>query len=191
MKQRGAAFKDTWTLNDIDVAWLDLLELRHPKLNRVIQAAMTKSDKSYLIYMAVRLLELHRILKPTGSIYLHCDPTMSHYIKLLLDAIFGRRKFRKELIWHYYNGASNTKKDFAHKHDVILFYADRNTNTFSDMDAREPYVENSNYVKNWRSYGGGPSNPNGKRSHDVWRIPSITTWQKSELVIRRKNRSHC
>ena len=77
----GAEFKDTWTLSDIDIVWLDLIETRHLALNRVIQAAMTNSDKSYLIYMAVRLLELHRILKPTGSIYLHCDPTMSHYLK--------------------------------------------------------------------------------------------------------------
>ena len=70
----GAAFKDTWTLSDVDVAWLDLIEAKHPRLNRVIHAAMSDSDKSYLIYMAVRLLEMHRVLKDEGSIYLHCDP---------------------------------------------------------------------------------------------------------------------
>ncbi len=86
----GAEFKDTWSLNDIDIAWLDLIESKHRALSRVIQAAMTDSDKSYLIYMAVRLLEMHRILKNTGSIYLHCDPTMSHYLKLVMDAVFGR-----------------------------------------------------------------------------------------------------
>ena len=85
----GAEFKDTWTLNDLDIAWLDLIESKHPALNRVVQAAMTDSDKSYLVYMAVRLLELKRILKNTGSIYLHCDPTMSHYLKLVMDAIFA------------------------------------------------------------------------------------------------------
>ena len=67
----GAEFKDTWTLNDVDIAWLDLIEAKHPALNRVIHAAMSDSDKSYLIYMAVRLLEMHRILKNTGSLYLH------------------------------------------------------------------------------------------------------------------------
>ncbi len=86
----GAEFKDTWTLNDLDVAWLDLIATKHHALHRVIQAAATKSDKSYLTYMAVRLLEMKRILKNTGSIYLHCDPTMSHYLKLVMDAIFGR-----------------------------------------------------------------------------------------------------
>lgn len=87
----GAAFKDTWTLTDIDVEWINLIEQKHPQLYRVLLAAMTKSDKSYLVYMAARLLELRRLLKPTGSIYLHCDPTMSHYLKLLMDAIWGRR----------------------------------------------------------------------------------------------------
>ncbi len=87
----GAEFKDTWTLDDINITWLDLIEIDQPALNRVIHAAMTNSDKSYLIYMAVRLLEMHRILKDTGSLYLHCDPTMSHYLKLVLDAIFGRK----------------------------------------------------------------------------------------------------
>ena len=88
----GAEFKDTWTLDDIDITWLDLIEIDQPALNKVIHAAMTDSDKSYLIYMAVRLLEMHRVLKPTGSLYLHCDPTMSHYLKLVLDAIFGRKE---------------------------------------------------------------------------------------------------
>ena len=94
----GAEFKDTWTLHDVDVAWLDLIETKHPALNRVIHAAMTNSDKSYLIYMAVRLLEMKRILKDTGSIYLHCDPTMSHYLKLVMDAVFGKVNFRNEII---------------------------------------------------------------------------------------------
>ena len=73
----GAEFKDTWTLSDIDVAWHGLIADENPALYNVINAAMTKSDKAYLIYMAVRLLEMRRVLKPTGSIYLHCDPTMS------------------------------------------------------------------------------------------------------------------
>ena len=93
----GAEFKDTWTLNDVDAAWLDLIEAKHPRLNRVIHAAMSDSDKSYLIYMAVRLLEMHRVLKPTGSIYLHCDPTMSHYLKLVMDAVLGKSTFGMRL----------------------------------------------------------------------------------------------
>ena len=93
-KAAGAEFRDTWTLQDVDIAWLDLIEAKHPALNRAIHAALTGSDKSYLVYMAVRLIEMRRILADTGSLYLHCDPTMSHYLKLVLDAIFGRQPFQ-------------------------------------------------------------------------------------------------
>ena len=117
----GAEFKDTWTLNDVDIAWLDLIEAKHPALNRVIHAAISDSDKSYLIYMAVRLLEMHRVLKTTGSIYLHCDPTMSHYLKLVMDAVFGKKNFRNEIVWGYSN-SGRPRRFFAKKHDIILIY---------------------------------------------------------------------
>ena len=149
---------------------------------------MSKSDKSYLIYMAVRLLQMHRKLKLTGSIYLHCYPCMSHYLKLPLNAIFGRKNFRNEVVSHYYNGASNSKKDSAHKHDFTLCYAERDRYTFSDLDAREPFVENSNFVKNWKSYGGGPSHALGIRRHDVWRIPSINNMAKEHTGYQTKSR---
>ncbi len=129
----GAEFKDTWTLKDVDTAWLDLIEAKHPALNRVIHAAMSNSDKSYLIYMAVRLLEMHRILKDTGSIYLHCDPTMIHYLKLVMDAIFGKQHFQNEIIWCYERG-SRRKSQFGRKHDVIFFYS-KTKNYVFDSDA--------------------------------------------------------
>ena len=123
----GAEFKDTWTLSDVDATWLDLIEAKHPQLNRVIHAAMTNSDKSYLIYMAVRLLEMKRILKDTGSVYLHCDPTMSHLLKLVMDAVFGKRNFRSEITW---KRATSTQKGSQHRSlrwgnnvDILLFYA--------------------------------------------------------------------
>lgn len=121
-KAAGAAFKDTWSLNDIDVAWLNLLETKHSQLNRVIHAAMSNSDKSYLIYMAVRLLEMHRVLKETGTIYLHCDPTMSHYLKLLMDSIFGKKNFRNEIVWAYKRWPSK-QRNFQRMHDVVLRYS--------------------------------------------------------------------
>ena len=127
----GAEFKDTWTLNDIDIAWLDLIDAKHGKLHQVIQAAMTDSDKSYLIYMAIRLLEMHRLLKPTGSIYLHCDPTMSHYLKLVMDAIFGRRNFRNEIIWCYTGPGSPKMRQFNRKHDVLFWFSAGPTWTFN------------------------------------------------------------
>ena len=94
---------------------------------------MTNSDKSYLVYMAARLLEMKRILKDTGSIYLHCDPTMSHYLKLVMDTIFGKQHFQNEIIWCYERG-SRRKSQFGRKHDVIFFYS-KTKNYVFDSDA--------------------------------------------------------
>ena len=127
---------DTWTLQDVDIAWLDLIEAKHPRLNKVIHAAMSQSNKSYLIYMAVRLLEMHRILKPTGSIYLHCDPTMSHYLKLVLDAIFGRKKFRSEIVWEYTGSGSLKMRQYNRRHDTIFWYVKGGIRTFNGKAVR-------------------------------------------------------
>jgi len=129
----GAEFKDTWSLNDLDVAWLDLIETKYPAVNRVIQAAMTDSDKSYLIYMATRLIEMHRILGQTGSIYLHCDPTMSHYLKLLMDAIFGKINFRREIVWsnEESSGFKSKANNWIRGHDTLLYYIKSENQVFN------------------------------------------------------------
>lgn len=90
----GAAFKDTRTLQDVDKKWHGYLADKHPPLHSLINAVgevHSDSMKSYLIYMAMRILEMKRLLKNDGSIYLHCDPTASHYLKLAMDAIFSTR----------------------------------------------------------------------------------------------------
>ena len=79
--------------------------------------------QSYLTMMAVRLLEMHRVLKPTGSIYLHCDPTASHYLKLEMDAIFGKDACRNEITWTRTNTHNDSRHSFPNVADVILFYA--------------------------------------------------------------------
>ena len=84
--------------------------------------AHDKGMKSYLIMMAVRLLEMRRILKDTGSIYLHCDQTASHYLKLLMDAVFGQRSVRNEIVWHYSGWNKRMKRHLEKRHDTILFY---------------------------------------------------------------------
>ena len=121
----GAAFKDTWTLSDVDVHEHGELADRNPAAYSVIEAARQahgKGMQSYLIFMAVRILEMHRVLKPTGSIYLHCDPTASHYLKLLMDGIFGRANFRNEIVWKRTSGHSDSKT-MGSVHDVILHCA--------------------------------------------------------------------
>ena len=124
----GAAFKDTWTLNDVDLAWHGLIAEENPGLYRIIDAtgaAHGKSMKSYVIMMAVRLLEMRRMLKPTGSIYLHCDPTASHYLKTLMDAIFGPEQFKSEITWKRTSSHSDTKqgrRQHGRIRDLLLFY---------------------------------------------------------------------
>lgn len=123
-KAAGAAFEDTWTLDKLDVAWMGLIADTHPAIASLLKTAgMThgKGMQSYLTMMAVRLIELHRILKPSGSVYLHCDDTASHYLKQLMDAIFGRTAFRNEIIWQR-QSAHNDSKGFGRVSDTVLFY---------------------------------------------------------------------
>ena len=129
----GAAFKDTWTLSDLDVAWMGLIADEQPAMYQVLQAAgLThgKGMQSYLCMMAVRLLEMRRVLKETGSIYLHCDPTASHYLKLLMDSIYGQSNFHNEIVWKRTSGRSGAH-GFGRVHDTILFYCKTETFTWN------------------------------------------------------------
>ena len=121
----GAAFKDTWTLSDIDVYEHGELAERSPAAYAVIEAARQthgKSMMSYLIMMAVRLIEMRRILKETGSIYLHCDDTASHYLKLLMDSIFGARNYRNGITWKR-TGSHGGSRRWGRISDMLLFYS--------------------------------------------------------------------
>ena len=135
-KRALASFKDTWTLSDTHADEAYALSLSYPQTIPLIDALYEingGSWKAYLIYMGARLAEMRRILKPTGSIYYHCDPVMSHGIKLLMDAIFGKESFRNEIIWGYKTGGvPSVKGTFARKHDIVLFYGKRN-NAFNPL----------------------------------------------------------
>lgn len=131
----GAAFKDTWTLSDVDNAWHGEIADRQPALYQAIHAAELthgKGMKSYLIMMAVRLLEMQRVLKKTGSIYLHCDPTASHYLKSVMDAVFGKDNFRNEVVWQRTN-THGLGKQFGRVHDTILFYSRSSQRVWNDV----------------------------------------------------------
>jgi len=166
----GAAFKDTWGLSDVDAEWVNLIEAKHPAVYRVLLAAMSDGDKAYLAYMAARLLELRRVLKPSGSIYLHCDPTMSHYLKLLMDAVFGRRAFRNEVVWCYYGGG-RPKLDFARKHDVILRYCAATQPTFNADAVRVPYQAEGQGRRDDSMWGRHKGTDRVYRPHPLGKIP--------------------
>ena len=144
----GAAFKDTWTLSDLDVAWMGLIADEQPATAHVPKTAgLThgKGMQSYLTMMAVRLM-----LQPTGSIYLHCDPTASHYLKLLMDATFRARNYRNEISWR----RTTTKGDYRQRatnwprvRDVMLHY-NRDASSVGYNQQFGPYSEkylNSSY----------------------------------------------
>ncbi len=122
----GAKFQDRWSWKrDVHQEWTDQITDDYPRLMEAIESARyAHSDGmgAFMCFMAVRLLEMRRILKLTGSIYLHCDPTASHYLKAVMDAIFGWKNFRNEIVWRR-SAAHNAADKFGPNHDVILFYA--------------------------------------------------------------------
>ena len=129
--------KDVWSwAKDVHPDWkAKLQESGYERIAAVIQAVeacTTENEAAYICFMAARLLECHRVLKSTGSIYLHCDNHANSYLRILLDAIFGAENFRNEIVWCY-TGPGNTKKWFPKKHDLILFYAKSPSASFNKV----------------------------------------------------------
>lgn len=151
------AFEDTWHWGpNAEATYHELITESPPRVSAAIGALRTivgtNQMMAYLVMMAARLVELHRVLKPTGSLYLHCDPTASHYLKVILDTIFGAEQFRNEIIWKRTTAHSDRAQGnvihMGRIHDVILFY------TKSDKAVRneiyQPYDEQ--YVNKWYKY---------------------------------------
>jgi DNA modification methylase len=130
---------------------------------RAMFQVLGKSDMmAYLVMMAPRLVEMKRVLKQSGSIYLHCDPTSSHYLKLLMDSVFGVGHFQNEIIWQYSVGGRG-KKHFARKHDVIFFYSKTDEFIFNEKDVRIPMDAGT------KSFGGRlEEDEDGRKYRLVW-----------------------
>ncbi|MCL2744498.1 MAG: HNH endonuclease [Planctomycetaceae bacterium] len=189
-KAAGVSFKDMWTWEDVNVQYLDTLAMKYPELTKYIATVGGVHGKpmmAYLTYMAQRIVEMHRILKDTGSLYLHCDPTASHYLKILLDFVFGKNNFRNEIVWCYKDGA-NSKKNYNKKHDVILFYTKGSKYTFnydaiyrelSDSTVKKYRYEDEN--GKYRLMGRGIVNSPIKSARDI-----NPKWEKTnpELTFR-------
>ena len=184
-KAAGSAFKDTWTLDDVDRLWLLLLRDKDPVLYHVIEGARLahgNGTASYLSMMAQRLLEMRRLLKSSGSIYLHCDPTESHYLKILMDIVFGKDAFLNEIIWHYRKWSSG-KYAFQNNHDILLFYGTEKGSTFNQlyMERAPSTLKRFGTGKIVSGYGKDgrrlPSKTEGEskgaRQDDVWPIARV------------------
>src|SRR5512139_2791612 len=120
------AFEDSWHWGDqAEHEFEEILHQPNTDAAEMIQSLrrfLHENDMmAYLVMMCNRLLELHRVLKPTGSLYLHCDPTASHYLKIVLDGVFGKENFRNEIAWRR-SRAHNDSKRYGANHDVIFYY---------------------------------------------------------------------
>ncbi|MGD0867534.1 MAG: DNA methyltransferase, partial [Rhizomicrobium sp.] len=166
------AFEDTWHWNETaERAFDDVMQSGNTdaaEMLRAMRSFLHDNDMmAYLAMMSVRLIELHRILKGTGTIYLHCDSTASHYLKLLLDAIFEPVHYRNEIIWKRSNPKSLGSVNFPNCTDTILRYSKSGKVTFSQpYEAHDPdYVESAyKYSDNGGVYRLLPLlNPNDNR----------------------------
>ena len=147
------AFDDTWHWDTAAAERYAMYERAaarpaHRAIVGLYQILGESGMLAYLTYMAERLEQCHRLLKPTGSVYLHCDPTMSHYLKIVLDTIFGAEHFRNEIVWKYkYGGRSRVH--FGRKHDIVLYYTKSKDTPFYEKEIRVEH-EAASLAANYR-----------------------------------------
>ena len=209
----GARFQDRWTWDDdVQPEWVDDIKDDEPRVYSLINHVVGGIDNdpktrkrlggredlaAFLCFMGVRLIEMRRVLKDTGSLYLHCDPTASHYLKSLMDAIFGDKNFRNEIIWHYRRWTASAK-NFQRMHDVIFRYTKSSSNDFVFNLQYEPYGDwikkDYQYIdeetgKRWRwhtvkgrRYKVFLEDENkGVKLNDVWTIPYLGSTAKERM----------
>jgi site-specific DNA-methyltransferase (adenine-specific) len=183
------AFEDTWQWDrSAEDAYHKLVTDAPERTGRMIGALRDfigeNQMMAYLVMMNIRLIELHRVLKPTGSLYLHCDPTASHYLKIVMDVIFGKENFINEIVWCYKLGG-RPKKGWPKKHDTILFYVkDFERFNFYPDPVRIPYESTGGYISSGRKIVNGKEykvNPLGKVPEDWWFISALNR-QSSERL---------
>ena len=176
------AFKDTWSNVEISDQLDEIRIIGELKVYNFLQnnrVLFTDAQMSYLTMMAVRIIYMYRVLKETGTFYLHCDPTMSHYLKILCDMIFGGKNFRNEIVWHY-PSMSRNQADFPRKHDIIFRYSKDKEHLFNWKEILVPYatgtLERSKYGSAGFARKKGKTNyltKKGKIPDTVWNIPHI------------------
>ncbi|MFM6243821.1 MAG: DNA methyltransferase, partial [Dolichospermum sp.] len=211
-KAQAQAFIDTWEWDDHAIHGInEILINYHGLFTQQCIALITGLSNvlgkgsllAYLVSMTLRITEIHRVLKPTGSFYLHCDPTASHYLKLILDAVFcsQRGSLRNEIIWIYSRMAAKNQKQLSRCHDIIFWYSKSEQWIFNVDQIRLPYAETSKARAGYKktNLGGGKPkseicelNEGGKFPEDWIQIPFIRgkeylgyPTQKPEALLER------
>ena len=171
----GAGFRDIWSWQeDVEPDWIEQIRAQHPALWTVIDTAhLTHSEtmSAYLCWLAIRLLELHRVLRDDGSLYLHIDGTTHAYVKLALDAIFGADNCRNEIVWFYKTGGVS-KRWFSRKHDTILFYSKSADYTFHPQKEKS-YLSHKYGFSNLDIDEDAGGYFRNVTMRDVWDIPAL------------------
>lgn len=187
------AFEDTWHWNlEAEQTYAELLTESADHIAKMIESLRgfigDNQMMAYLVMMAARLVELHRVLKPTGSLYLHCDPTASHYLKIILDTIFGAKNFRNEIVWKRFNFHADAKR-FGKITDRILFYTRSENFTFNRL--RVPFSDEYQESKFTHVDGKGRRfrldnlNPPGGRG-PIYEFNGVTKpWRFTEERMRQ------
>ena len=196
------AFEDTWHWGETaEDTYRDLITDAPEKVSTAIEALMNLIDRNqmmaYLVMMTARLVELHRVLKPTGSLYLHCDPTASHYLKIVLDSIFGPTNFRSEVVWKRTSAHSDSRR-YGRVHDVILFYSKSDEYVWNEVHTEydDAYLKRFRHQdadgRRWtddnlsaKGLSGGGYTYEYKGATSLWRVP-LETMKR----LDRENRLH-
>ncbi|OGG00510.1 MAG: DNA methylase [Candidatus Glassbacteria bacterium RIFCSPLOWO2_12_FULL_58_11] len=195
------AFEDTWRWDQAAVeAFQNVVENGPEKVALAMQAfrqMLGANDMlAYLSMMAPRLVELQRVLKETGSIYLHCDPTASHYLKMLMDAVFGLINFRNEIVWLRTTPKSHIKKRFSNAHDSILFYSKSENSKFHltyrphDQSYLDKFYRFTEPETGRRYRIGDLTNPNKHRPNLTYEFKGVTRvwrWTKERMLKAEKD----
>ena len=176
------AFTDTWEWTQETERTFELDIIQNPAIPSGVKDMISafrqfigrNAMMAYLVMMAPRLVELHRVLKPTGSLYLHCDPTASHYLKTLLDAVFGNRNFRNEIIWQRTSAKGLMTRQLPTNHDIILVFQKTTTAIWNVDSTFLPYDEGALDPKTAAKYSH--RDPDGRR------------YQLSDLTNPNRNR---
>lgn len=195
----GAKFQDRWSWEqDVHEEWTDQITDDHPRLMEAIESARyAHSDGmgAYMCFMAVRLIEMHRVLKSTGSIYLHCDPTASHYLKAVMDAIFGWQRFRNEIVWERTTPKGLMSRRYPTNHDVLLSYERSDQAIWNLDEAFIPYDLDQLDAKTLQQYAKQDSdgrryqltsllNPNKDRPNLTYKflgIVRVWRWERERM----------
>jgi DNA modification methylase len=190
-RAQAKAFTDSWKWGLESERALIEIEERRPDvkafIDAIIQLISKNATSAYLAMMTVRLIELHRVLKPSGSLYLHCDPTASHYIKIILDAIFGYDNYRNEIIWRN-TGSHNSTRSFGPIHQDIHFYS--KTAEYKFNVVRRPYMRGHVETRYTRQPDGRmkfTSGGNVLTGKDATKGPSGEKWRGFDPTAKRRH----